>query len=94
MKADFTRYGIKFWLMGKQDNENRRAYREFNVARPMEFPRELLKTYITDMEQDKLQWEQIIEILSTDKDLYVRPTLFECNLHQGSGGKHTNRQGI
>ena len=67
MKADFIKYGTKFWLMGNQDNENRRAYREFNVAIPMEFPRGLLKTYITDMEQDETEWEQLSKILNTDK---------------------------
>ena len=54
--------------MGNQDDENRRAYREFNIAIPFEFPRELLKTYITDMEQDETEWEQIRQILSTDKN--------------------------
>ena len=68
LKAYFTKHNTKFWLIGNQDDENRRAYREFNIAIPIEFPRELLKTYITDMEQDKIQWEQLLKVLSTGKD--------------------------
>ena len=68
LKEDFKKYDKLFWLMGNQNDENRRAYREFNVAIPMEFPHELLKTYITYLEPDEKQWYKIIDILRTDKD--------------------------
>ena len=73
LKADFTKHNnisnidVKFWLIGNIDNANRRAYREFNIAIPFEFPRELLKTYITDMTQDDPQWGAMVSILDTDK---------------------------
>ena len=82
LKADFTKHDnisnidVKFWLIGNIDNANRRAYREFNVAIPFEFPRELLKTYITNMKQDDPQWGAMMSILDTDKKFedFIRNT--------------------
>ena len=60
-RQDFKKYGIPYYIYGT------RKYRQFEVV-SLKFPRNLLKTYITNTEEDKDEWKHILKIMLSDRE--------------------------
>jgi len=60
-RPDFTKYGKPYWKLSVK-------YVQYLVTVPREFPPTLIKQRITDTEEDKNEWKQIISIMYTDAE--------------------------
>jgi len=58
-RPDFKKYGKSYWKLSVK-------YIQYTITIPTEFPSALIKQRITDTEEDKKEWKQIIYIMETD----------------------------
>ena len=58
-----------FYLLPKEIKRKESVkYVQYSVTVPREFPSTLIKQRITDTEEDKNEWKQIISIMYTDAE--------------------------
>ena len=77
IKPDYTRDGSEYWIIGKREDEKKRPYREMEVWAPKDLLENSIKKYITDREEDRDLWDNIIDVLLTNDDfteLYFKKT--------------------
>ena len=60
-RPDFKKYGKSYWKLSVK-------YVQYSVTIPREFPSTLIKQRITDTEEDKKEWKQIISIMKSDAE--------------------------